>query len=252
MRYEMRPRSFTEILGAAVRIVSDHFVLLVGTAAVGWVPLALLLNVGDSETVSPHWVSAAILLLLSIGLAQIGMAALPRAVGEICLGRVTTIGDGLRAVLRIIVPVSLTGLMEVLLVGLGFVLLIVPGVYLTYVWLLSPQVMLFERRFYGAALARSRMLMRANLVRALGILVIGGLIPSMVGGLLQVVLSEAPVLGTVVVELVDIVGITYGATVSTLLYFDIRCRRESFDLEHLARLVYAGGSPPPPSAAASP
>jgi hypothetical protein len=32
-------------------------------------------------------------------------------------------------------------------------------------------------------------------------------------------------------------GASYGSAVLTLLYFDIRCRREAFDLEHLARLV---------------
>jgi hypothetical protein len=46
--------------------------------------------------------------------------------------------------------------------------------------------------------------------------------------------------------LAQAMGNAFTSAVAVVLYFDIRCRQEAFDLEHLARLVAAGAGEPQP------
>ena len=56
-----------------------------------------------------------------------------------------------------------------------------------------------------------------------------------------------PVVGPVLEALAQAVGYAFMSAVIVVLYFDIRCREEAFDLEHLAGLVEeeAAGAPAP-------
>jgi hypothetical protein len=56
-------------------------------------------------------------------------------------------------------------------------------------------------------------------------------------GVLGAVFKLVPVLGPIAQGFAQSLGVAYSAVVLVLLYFDIRCRKEAFDLEHLARLV---------------
>jgi hypothetical protein len=48
-----------------------------------------------------------------------------------------------------------------------------------------------------------------------------------------------PLLGAVIEGFAQAISTAYGTVVIVLLYFDARCRKEAFDLEHLAQLVEA-------------
>ena len=56
-----------------------------------------------------------------------------------------------------------------------------------------------------------------------------------------------PSLGALLGSLAEAVGVAFASAVSVVFYFDIRCRKESFDLEHLARLVEADAAPTVPA-----
>jgi hypothetical protein len=101
-----------------------------------------------------------------------------------------------------------------------------------------------EGQFGARAMRRSRALMRGNLLRGFGVLAMSLLIVGVVSGVLQVALGFLPYLGTLGSSLAQAAGAAYNTAVSVVLYFDIRCRKEAFDLEHLARTVRrAAGQP---------
>lgn len=242
MTYQIKAMTFAEMLDTAFRIVRDHFATLVGLSAVVHVPLAFINGQLQPAPGQFAWGRFGLGLLISLLGTPIVATALTHAIGEIYLGRSATIDRSLRAALGIIVPLSGTMLLATLGTLVGLLLLVIPGIYLILAWMLTWPVMVLENRFGTTALARSRSLMRGNVLRALGIVVIGWIIVTVLSGTLGVVFHVVPLLGPLASGLAQAVGAAYSSVVLVLLYFDIRCRKEAFDLEHLARLVETTGS----------
>ena len=247
MNYEIRAMSFAEIMDVGFRIVSRHFGLIVGISAALYVPTAIL-----GTLVTPHaipgadpWTSISagrLGLVIGLGLyaiivSPIVSAAITFAIGEIYLGRNASIGQSLRVGASMLIPIVGTSILVGLCVILGFVLLVIPGVYLLLAFLLVWQVMVLEQRYGVAAMGRSRELMRGNLFRGLGIILAGAIIVSVVGSAIGLVVGHVPLIGPIGEGVARAAGAAYTSAVAVVLYFDIRCRKEAFDLEHLARLV---------------
>ncbi len=238
MAYQIRAMSFLELLDTAFRLLIDHFVLLVGITAAVSVPVAVL-----NELASPGpgwfaWSSLGALVLVSLLLVPLAPAALTHAIGETYLGRPTSIGRSFRAALRVVVPLTGTMLLVYLGVMVACLALIIPGIYLMLAWILTYPIVILENLSGMRAIRRSRELMRGNIWRALGILALGWVIVAV----LDVVLELVPVPEAIANGLAQSIGVTYSSVVIVLLYFDARCRKEAFDLEHLARLVERGAT----------
>jgi hypothetical protein len=243
MRYEVRSMSFGEILDAGFRLVRDQFVLLVGLSALVYVPLAMA---GAYFARGGAAIGFAIVYLIVVLIANpIIVAAITLAIGETYLGRPVSFGGCLRSGVSVFVPLMGTSLLGGLGVMIGFILLVIPGIYLLLAWILILQVAVLERRFGFGALQRSRELMRGNLLRGFGVLFIGTLIVSVLSGVLRLALGYIPLVGPIGSGLAQAAGAAYTTAVMVLLYFDIRCRKEALDVELLAQLVRAaeGGAP---------
>src|SRR5439155_9262764 len=189
-------------------------------------------------------------------------AAVTFALGETYLGRPPTMEESLRRAFRIMLPLTGTMLLLWLLVAGTGALFVVPALLLRFVaavgmagplvlvaialvtvvyvglgFLLATQVMVLEHAFGVAALRRSLGLMRGNLLRGAGITFLGTPMVFVVGGVLQLALHFIPFVGPVGSGLARAAATAYTSAVLVVLYFDIRCRKEAFDLEHLARVV---------------
>lgn len=247
MRYEIRASSWSEILDTSFRILRNHFGLLVGIAASVYVPMSIAgaglaglfeRGPGGQSLVVLIGVIVAIGLLVTTG-ATVVFAAITYAIAELYCGRTVTWQRALARGQRHFVRLLGTTILSSIFALLGFVLLIVPGLYLVLSWVVLWPVMLIERRFGTRALGRSRDLMRGNLLRALGLLVVVWLVSSVLTTGLTLPVVAFPMLQSVVAGAVNAVTTAYGAAVAVVLYFDVRCRKEAFDLTHLAELVAA-------------
>jgi hypothetical protein len=94
--------------------------------------------------------------------------------------------------------------------------------------------MLLERRFGFAALRRSRELMEGNKLRGGGVILVSAALAIVLGGVIDAAIGFIPIIGPIGRGLAEAVGVAYGSTVAVVLYFEVRARRESFDLAHLA------------------
>jgi hypothetical protein len=273
MGYELRAMSFGEILDAGFQLLRREAQLIVGIAAVLYLPVGLLEGGSPPQASVGAGLSTLPLLRLSIiGLffligAPLVTTANTWAVGEVYVGRPTTVGRALRVAWSMLLPLTGTVLLVYLFVlvvcgggavagallaragstVVGFVIIlssIVLAAYLFLSYLLLWPVMVLEHTFGLAALRRSRQLMRGSLLRGFGITFLGTLIVSVLGAILQIALGYIPVLGPLGIGLARAAGVGYTSAVLVLLYFDIRCRKEGFDLEHLAALVAREGAPP--------
>jgi hypothetical protein len=132
----------------------------------------------------------------------------------------------------------------VLLAGMGIVLgslcLFLPGIYLSVLWMLVGPIAVIEDTYGTQALGRSRDLMRGNWWRGLGIVFAASLIFYAVAGGVQLVFAFIPVIGPILGALVQAIALVFNLAVLVLLYFDLRCRHEDFDLQYLSSQIGRG------------
>lgn len=258
MTYEIRALSFSEILDTGFRLTRNHFRLLGGIAGLIYLPASLISAYWESLLQSPA--TGDLDGLMTMGIALLGggalyavavwplvMTSVTYAVGELYCGRPVGIGTALREGWRLMPAVLGTGLIVMLAVIAGFLLLIVPGIYLMLSFSVIGGVMVFERTFGTEAMRRSRELMRDNLLRGLGLLVVAGLVGGVLTAAAQITLGSLPYVGALATAAAGSAQMVFTSAINVVLYFDLRCRKEHFDLDHLAGVVAGGiqsGTPP--------
>jgi hypothetical protein len=255
LAYNVRPLSFAEILDRAFRVFRDHFSVLVGISAVLWLPYGAILAVGSTSRVVSGIAQIAFFLLLPVT-----SVAVTAAVANVYLDRPITVGDAYRSIRAILMPIVGTYLLLYLLAVLGFIALVIPGVFVAYYssvyllvalgligvipgiyllncWSLTAPVMIVEHRFGMTALRRSRQLVTGVWWRTFGIFFVAFLIVQVPAGVLQLLWSHIPVLGPILTAATSAVASSYSLVVLVIYYFDRRCRTEDFDLRFLAEQI---------------
>lgn len=233
--FTLRPRSATEIIDAAFQLLRSEYSALVATSAVILAPgIFLTLLLPTSVMVAGQLVSQLLQLFAA--------AAMIVIVSERYLGRAPKAGDAVRAVLSRPWTLLVTSIFQSVLVVIGFVLLIIPG-FIFAAWTFAmPMVVMLEHTNTSEAFKRSRELARGEVGHVLGTLVLAFLIfylvvialAAMMGMLFALVgISER--IGEVIGQVAMIFAYPVLGVVGTLLYYDLRIRKEGFDLETMAR-----------------
>lgn len=248
---QLRPLSVGEILDTSFSLYRRHFSALATVALVcTGLPLVLRLFM---EAAGGIFANLTLAVLYAISLTMLNLVATGATVfvvSESYLGRPISAREALRRATPYIGRILVCSMLMALVVGLGFLLLIVPGIMLaTGLALAIPAVVLEPRSTASAALSRSWELTRGSRWRIFGLgftLLVLLYVPVVaITGLLAVVLppaSGAPFGPTLVST---IAAIAFGGIVQmflyplfycvlTVTYYDLRVRKEGFDLELLA------------------
>ena len=235
MAYDIHPLSFGEVLDRGFRVLRDNIVLLAGIAAVVFMPFGVLQALG--QTSSRMFGSIANLFILLA--APVLQAALTVAIANVYLGKPISIEDAYRSAMAILVPLLGTYLLLYLFLILGFIFLIIPGIYLMNCWVFAGQVMIIEQRFGMESMRRSRTLVRGAWWATFAITLSAGLISEVPTLALAAIWSFIPFFGPILTAATRSVTSTYAAIVVVIYYFDRRCRVEDFDLHFLAEQIRA-------------
>jgi hypothetical protein len=214
-------------------------------------------------------VIVAVGLLQALVVQPIATAAMTRAVGDVYLGSTPTVGGAYGAVGRRIgsvVAVSLllflagVGLFAVAFglaigaiyafgsSGAALLIVLIPAlifvVILVYTrWLFAAPIVILERIGARAALRRSWQLVRGSTPRVLGITLLVGLITGILSAIVSALLSVVTQFGDENVRLIlsQLASLIVAVLIQpisfivvVLLYYDLRIRREAFDIEMLA------------------
>lgn len=136
--------------------------------------------------------------------------------------------------LSLIVPIFFVGLLVAIIVGLGFVLLIVPGIlFATILWVAIP-VAVVERPGIFAALSRSRDLTKGSRWEIVGLVILIYL------PMLALLFALGAMSGTLEGETLVIAGVVEGlfslfASVAAAVgYFELRTSKEGIDVSEIA------------------
>jgi hypothetical protein len=262
---QLRPLSVGEVLDASFKIVRQSFSTLAGCVLVVALPLNIvntliasstrnnafdLKNTTTASDISTGTQLAGVLLTTTLGLVltTLATAACFRAVSGVYLGEKPTIGGSLEFAASRVLPLLLLAV----LFGLGlipaFILLVIPGIWLSVAWSLSYPALLHEGLRPTKALGRSFKLVQGRWWATFGALVVMYVLVAVISGILGAVLgatliastdnqSVAAVLYTIIKTLSSMITLPLFAAVLTVLYFDLRVRKEGFDLGLLAQGV---------------
>ncbi len=246
MRYEIRAMELSEILDLGFRITKDHWATLTTIAGVIYVPMALagylLQRSAMHGQVGAVIGGGLVMGLLSLIAMPIVSAGITHALGECYLGRTPDVKNSLSVGVDLLVPLVGTSLLMGLIVLVGLCLLVVPGIYLMLCYALIAQVIVLERTYGMEALSRSKQLTEGYLLRMLAIFAVVWIVIMVVSGGVQLILGFFPLLGALASGVVQAVAFAYSSAVCVIVYFDLRCRKEAFDLEHLAQTVEGRGA----------
>jgi hypothetical protein len=263
---QLRPLGIGEILDVAMKIVWRNagtllrvvvFVVLPVQIASTLIAVSATPNADSNfsgSDVAAVAVGAGAAGILSFIGSTLASGACFRAIAGAYLGHRTGWRDSIRYALHRLLSILWVTILVGIVTVLGFILCIIPGIYLGVGFSLAIPVLLTEDARGGRALGRSRELVRGNWWRVFAVVALGYLLSAILGGAIEGLVAALTSVSTtpdsVVSALVSIVAGTVSSLVTTpfvaafltVLYFDLRVRKEAFDLQLLAERI--GVEPP--------
>jgi hypothetical protein len=284
---DLRPMSLGEVLDRTFTLYRENFLLFTGIMALPYLALLviefLLLVAGISNfgmqqprvgtpNFSASMIGGAIVGALAFGaimivLYGIAQAATIWAVSELYLGRSASVRSAyLNAkgrVWPVILVTVMVALATVLVGGFFFFLLFLPGLYLACRLALSVSVTIVEKESPVASMERSMELTKGNFWQIFALLVLVGVISSAVSTMLQMpvmysvftaAMAQRPIsMGAAAYQYVaafiahTLVG-PIGTISVALMYYNLRVRKEGFDIQHLMNSLGSSSNAPRPLA----
>jgi hypothetical protein len=259
------PRNLLDILGETFKIYKRNPIRLLSIVAIVEMVLKLVWNVPDFSGLKPltpeggtesltHIIPIAILLAVAsiMGLSLM-QGALIHAISEQYLRHSITIGRAFRfawerlAALAGAMILALFAITGIVVVSIGFTVSIsrdvgyifvaagfCVGLYFMVRWSFILQVALLEGLGPLAALSRSSALVERNWWRVMNMTIVIGIITAGISIILGTIPTIGPTLGSILSTPVFAIGIT-------LLYYDLRVRKEEYDLDMLAGELHISG-----------
>ena len=273
---QLRPLRIGEIIDAGIKITTKRFAALAKLVAAVTIPIQVISafvalssfdeSSFDTSTTSSQqidsefWTQLAgnfVVTALGMLATLIALAACTRVVAGAYFGEEADWVGSLRYAARRLHSLLWVGFLTLLMVGLGFLACLIPGIWLAIAYSVAVPVLLIEGTKGIGALGRSFRLVRGRWWPTFGVLLLGQLLITIVQTMVSL-----PVLGILIAggddpnAVVFVVGSTITGTISTILttpflvavlvvvYIDLRVRKEGLDLQLMAQHV--GAAPPQP------
>lgn len=244
MHVDLRPRSVGELIGQTFALSAAHFgrlFLIMAALNAPAVALQMLehrVAAGQDPVTALALALAALFLVLIV--TPLGVAAALELVACSYTGQPCSLGRALAVGLRRFFPLLGTSMAVGLLVSLGTLLLIVPGVIAFVAFFVAPCATVLESRGVGASLRRSRDLTRGHRGRVFAIAVVVMLLAYILPAAVLAAfdLTEADNLGVAVASTALAAACSIPSTIApVVVFFDLRVRKEAFDVAMLKDLV---------------
>jgi MFS family permease len=232
----------------------DQFSLLIPAALVVFIPVAIL----NGLILGPGTVEVGLLAAV-VGIVATywfqGMVV--EAARDILDGRRDyTVGSLLTSVTPVLGPLIGAGLLAGIATGIGFILLIVPGLFLLTIWAVLAPVIVIERPGVFPAFGRSRDLVRGHGWQVFGVIVVLFLIQLVVAAIARAIVVGLTdtFAGAALADLITrLLVAPLSALAAAILYFELRrLHGESAVGGDVAQAAPAGGPAPPPEAPTPP
>ena len=220
-----------EVLGEAWSLYTRFLGRFFLTALVVFAALDLLSAL--ASTAGGSWWRA-LWGLIAVVVGVVGLfwvqAALVETVNDVRDGRADrSIGETFETVRPVLVTATVAGIVAAIGIAIGFVLLIVPGLYLLTIWSMLIPVIVLERRSVEEAFGRSREIVRGNGWPVFGLILVTFVIVAIASLLIQAAFSPLPdFLGNWLGSLIaDSLTVPFAAAALATAYFHLVGQREA-------------------------
>lgn len=283
IRPELRPLGVGEIVDAAIRLYRTDFLTLLRISATILGPIGLVqiftvaalgpLSLTDlapdpGATSLGELVEPLLPLSTALGLTSLfsflGSVLVQGASLSVLAHRYHGETPQWQASLRVgwsrFLPLVATTILIALGSVFGLFLCVLPGIFLFTMWSVAPAALVTERLGPIGSMSRSFRLVTGRFWPVLGAIALSYLLYAVANQIIGIITSVVTVLGSLDGEaisflpsvvgsaLVSILAAPFLAAMVTVIYFDLRVRKEGYDLELLAHDLDRIGSdaPPPP------
>lgn len=273
MKYQVGELSVGQILDNSFRLLKNRWQLFIGIGAILYAPILILQAVatlvfvnqpqggmGSEEAMAAALEASGFILIIGVVFMVIYLvicgpllgASITYAVSKEYLGQTTTIGESIKVALSKLGSVIWSGLLAGIIIFIGFLLLIIPGILLAFRYYLVQQVVVLEHESGSNALKRSAELMKGSygIAFVLGFVIwIASMLIGVIGGMVPI-----PYASNLISIVLQTIAAVFWAVAAVVLYFHCRSKVEQYDLQLLAESVGAddpdtsAGPPPIPSA----
>jgi hypothetical protein len=212
-----QPISPGSVLSRIWSIYTDQFAVLVGTALVLYALQFVIYLLLPAAL-------AIVLVLLFWALAILYQGMVVELVQDVQNGRRDhSVGGLLRSVEPVFWPLVAVSILFGIGVGIGFILVIIPGLILLTIWSVVAPVTVLERPGVFAAFGRSRELVRGNGWRVFGVIVVVFLAVAVISIIVGAATSSLGAVGRALVQWVVNAGLApISALSASVLYFALR------------------------------
>ena len=263
----LRPLGIGEIIDVAIKVYRARFGVLVKSVAVVLGPvfaLSALIRISfpagedlfeetqpgatpdfNVDELWPFIAGTVLIIVLAYLASQIATGACFKAISGAYLDEEAGWQDSLRFARSKLGSLVWLSFLIAVCVLPGLLLCLVPGIYLWIAWTVAAPVLLLEDVRGWQAMKRSRQLVKGRFWPTFAVVllvaILTGIVQAVFVGILAGVVSVSG--NEVALAIADAIGQTasgvlttpLSAAVLTVLYFDLRVRKEGFDLELLSR-----------------
>lgn len=232
---ELRARSTTEIVDAAVQLYRRDPLKYMLVTAIAYAPVVVvqLVALGGAAQLTP---SVAPMVVLTYVLAFVGFAMMSAAIARIAaasyLGEQREIEDAVREVLPALPAVIWSTILKYLMFMVGLLLFIVGGLYVIARFFATTQAIVLEGTGAHAAFTRSTELskgLKRHIFNTTALVWVLYFVASMAASMLAMVGGELAV--TIVSAVAAVVIYPLVGIAEVVLYYDARVRQEGYDIE---------------------
>ena len=227
----IRPRTPGEIWSEAFRIYRENAANLLLIVAVVVVPLTFVsaVIVQTGVTILGLLVGAAIGIIIWAVL----QAAVLRGAAQATIGDPVDIEASYRWGLARFGSVLLVALLVGIVVAVGFLLLVIPGLIFLVFLSVSEPALIVENRRGTEAMSRSWNLVRGHFWHALVVILVAAIITGVIQGILSAIGGDNWFVAWIFTAIAQIITAPFTALVTVLLYLDLRARTEALTAERL-------------------
>src|SRR5262245_8353684 len=225
------------VINRSFSVLSRHFLTFFIISLIAVSPLLLLRQGSATAATDP----AQALITLGLGfvllmvLSMFSSAIILHGAFQDMRKRPLNPLESLKVALRRLLPLILLALLQSVLMLLGLILLIVPGVILYIMWLVSFAACVVERTGPWRSMRRSQELTKGHRWKVFGLLLLV-LLLSLISPLLQLVLNAtagetAALIGNAIWTAI---GSAFSSVLLAVTYHDLRVAKEGIDIEQIA------------------
>ena len=255
-----RPRNVGELLEATFKIFGANFGVLYTLTLIVIGPAMFLVDGVWGDGLKDGWEAEPPVeqILVSSLLNGLVLGSLVTAihvvvVPRIAAGEAVKLGSALTEAIRHLPAVVLVVLLYIGGMFGGFLLLVIPGIWLSVIWYFGAQVAVLEGRPAWESLRRSRDVVRGRWWRTAALLLLSNVLFGAITGplLLATGLVDDGLPYVLLAIVYQALWMSISALFGTLLFFDLRARLDAHLYRPASLAEFGGFLPPAPADAAS-